>query len=86
MHRPYPRFTAGVPQELFFSSSERKFLYRFQPDSKIHAPTEIYLPREMNSGSNLKVSAPNWKYDETEQLLRIWNEGAGKETTVQLKF
>lgn len=86
MHRPYPRFTAGVPQELFFSSSERKFLYRFQPDSKIQAPTEIYLPREMNSGSNLKVSAPNWKYDETEQLLRIWNEGAGKETTVQLKF
>lgn len=86
LHRPYPRFTSGTPTLLYYSFSEKKFLYRFQPNQDIQAPTEIYLPKEFMKNPSLKISAPKWSYDEQEELLRIWNNGSEKEIIVELKF
>ncbi|MGD2247526.1 MAG: cellulase family glycosylhydrolase [Candidatus Methanofastidiosia archaeon] len=42
--RPYPRKNAGKPVKMSFNKKKGEFLFVFEADATIKAPTEIYVP------------------------------------------
>lgn len=86
LHRPYPRYTAGVPQRLYFSLEEREFAFDYQPGTEIDAPTEIYFPREFMDTASITVGGGAWSYDDPGQVLMIENDKGAEKVEVAIKF
>ncbi len=83
--RPYPRFTAGVPDQLEYQPGH-SFLYIYQPSPEITALTEISIPREMMEKAEVKVTNAQWKYDSQEQLMILENDPGNKEVRLEIRF
>jgi hypothetical protein len=74
--------TAGVPLSMSFDLKRRRFTYVFLPDSKISAPTELFIPRfHFPAGYRVDLSQGSYRKDEPNQLLLITSAGKA-ETTV----
>ncbi len=86
LHRPYPRFTAGVPLWLFFSLEEKEFSFDYKPGPGIDAPSEIYFPREMMNQASIAVRGGAWQYDDLSQVLLIDNDSDADKVEVSIKF
>ena len=70
--RPYARKTAGKPLSMAFDLARRRFVYEFEPDPTIAAPTEIYVPRyQFPRGYDVSVSSGAYTMDEDNQILRV---------------
>lgn len=83
LRRPYPRHTAGRPLELKYDVEARVFTYRFVPDPRIQAPTEIFAPRDLASGK-ITVTGATFSYDPGQQLLLIIPERGAAEVGIQI--
>lgn len=68
--RPYPRATAGTPLRLSFDIHRRTFLYEFERDPEIQAPTEIFVPNyHYPNGYEVTVSDGEYEIRREEQTL-----------------
>lgn len=71
LRRPYPRYTAGIPQSLSYRKKEGTMTYTFTQTDACE-PTEIYIPKEMMETGVVKISTQSeWSYDENEETLRL---------------
>ncbi len=76
--RPYPRATAGRPQEVSFDPGTRVFLFRFVHDPEVREPTEIFVPAlQYPGGPRVQVSDGTWEYSRDRQLL-LYRHGADR--------
>jgi hypothetical protein len=94
--RPYPMATAGKP--LFFKGDKKRkeFIFRFEADKNIKAPSQIYLPAQ-TSGASSKIEADiiavtsegkslKWEYNREEQRLFVYNEDYSGEAAVKVRL
>lgn len=72
--RPYPKATAGKPAELSYDMKKRIFKFKYQHDSEMQAPTEIFVPSyNYPSGYKVIVSDGKWEKDTCSQTLTYWH-------------
>lgn len=83
LRRPYPRATSGRPKELKYDVKKRSFVFRYEPDASINAPTEIFLPRELVNGS-IQVKGGSWSYDSSSEIMFIRPLAGTTETTLKV--
>jgi hypothetical protein len=70
--RPYAVRTAGEPLFMGFTLKKKRFVFRYRPDEKIAAPTEIYVPRfHYPRGFDVAVSSGAVSRNDAEQTLSI---------------
>lgn len=68
--RPYARATAGRPIRMHFDTARREFVYIFQQDPSIKAPTELYVPDyHYGEGCIIDISDGHYEHDQTHQCL-----------------
>jgi hypothetical protein len=68
--RPYARATAGEPLRMRFDMRSRMFEYAFRHDSRVQAPTEIFVPSfQYPRGFSVEVSDGDFLPDAANQLL-----------------
>lgn len=71
--RVYPQATSGKPIHLYYNATSRVFIYEFEPDSTIVAPTEIVVPAYLYpNGFNVTVSDQlKWTFDQQNNILMV---------------
>jgi len=88
--RPYPAATAGKPISFKYDTKRKKFVFRYEADKSIKAPTIIYLPAqffgsspkiEINGISKNDVSM-RVEYNIEEQLVFIYNDDYAGDTEI----
>ncbi|MDR1838734.1 MAG: cellulase family glycosylhydrolase [Treponema sp.] len=94
--RPYPMATAGKPLFFKWDKKRKEFIFRFEADKNIKAPSQIYLPAQ-TSGASPKVETDiiavtsegkrlKWEYKREEQRLSVYNEDYSGEATVKVRL
>lgn len=74
--RPYAKAIAGIPLEMYFEIESGTFNFKFEHDSTIDAPTEIYVPTvQYPAGFDVKLSDGDYDYDATTQILTYRHTG-----------
>ena len=84
--RPYPMATAGVPLLIKWNCEKNIFHFRFNADSAINAPTEIYLPAEFFGPQTKVETSLRYELKLEEQRLFIYNDGFGGEAELTVIF
>jgi len=83
--RPYALATAGTPLSMRFDLATRTFELVFRANLRIHAPTEIFVPRlQYPDGYDVTLSAGTYERAEERQLLIV--HGPESESEVALKI
>ncbi|MBU7032700.1 MAG: cellulase family glycosylhydrolase [Theionarchaea archaeon] len=83
--RPYARRTAGTPQFMSFDRKRGTFTYRFNVDTAIDAPTEIFLP-SIQFPHGCIISVDNGTYEVQGDSLMVFTENPGNCTvTIERK-
>jgi hypothetical protein len=88
--RPYPMATAGEPLFFNWNKKRKKFVFCFNADSGIKAPTVIYLP-EYIFASKLKIEivtpmgkSLRWEQNMEEQKLFVYNDDYNGEVLIKI--
>lgn len=93
--RPYPMATSGKPLLIKWNSKSGKFIFRFEANKEIKAPSLIYLPAEI-FGGDIKIetrvsTAPasttrslRWEYSREEQRLLVYNDDYSGEAEIKV--
>jgi len=83
--RPYPIKTAGTPLKLEFDLRSAHFIFEFEGDPGIDAPTELYLPGyQYPRGCQVTVSDGSYHIDSAAQRL-LYTAGPQKLHRIELK-
>lgn len=73
--RIYPVSTSGTPLNMFYNTTTKVFVYSFQINPSIQAPTEIFIPKHVYLNSEeFKVSASDnvkWEWNESQRLVVV---------------
>jgi hypothetical protein len=84
--RPYPMATAGTPIKFTWDRKRKIFIYRFNADKEITAPSIIYLPPEtFGATPKIETSAGlrhEYKYE--QQRLFIYNDNYSGEAVIKI--
>lgn len=75
--RPYARKTAGTPVSMSFNRKKGVFTYIFEVDTRIDAPTEIYLP-SIQFHRGCTISVDNGTYEVHGDSLDVYTENPGR--------
>ncbi len=68
--RPYALATAGEPLHASFNSWTRRFVFTFEEDISVDAPTLIFVPKfQYPQGFRLRLSDGSYHYDLDQQVL-----------------
>ncbi len=72
--RPFARKIAGTLLKMEFHRKRGSFYLEYQPDPKISAPSEIYVPTvQFPNGFEVACTGAEWHHDEPNHLLWITN-------------
>jgi hypothetical protein len=82
--RPYPMATAGKP--LSIKWNRKVFVFRFNSDKNIKAPSIIYLPAEIFGSSPKTETSPNLRREYKEQKLFVYNEDYSGEAEIKVRL
>ena len=75
--RPYARKTAGTPVEMSFNRKKGKFLFVFEVDTGIKAPTEIYVPFvQYPHGFTVRVAGG--RFEEKGDCILVYTDNPGR--------
>ena len=86
--RPYPIATAGKLVSYIYDTKHKKFIFRYEADKSIKAPTIIYLPEQFfGSSPKIKISGTHSggisaRYNSEEQQVLIYNDDYSGETEI----
>lgn len=72
--RPYPQYTAGIPDRMQYDEESKVFRFRYTSNLSICAPTEIFYPAEIFKTSQVAIDSScdvKWEYNETTQILSL---------------
>jgi hypothetical protein len=89
--RPYPMATAGEPLFFNWNKKRKKFVFCFNADSGIKAPTVIYLPDYIFASKlEIKIVTPagkslRWEQNREEQKLFIYNDDYNGEALIKIR-
>ena len=84
--RPRFIYCAGIPKKMEFNFKEKSFIFEFDADSSLRAPTIIYVPKiQYPYGYEIKVSEGNIIKKADEQLVHIEIEKDGIHTVNIIK-
>lgn len=84
--RPYAAFTGGELQQMSFDLETKMFRMTFAADSKIDAPTLIYVPNyHYPKEISVEVTNGRFEYDRVSQQLKYFPEGSDSEHTIIIK-
>lgn len=76
--RPHFVRVAGTPQTMDFNHKTKTFLFEFDADAAIKAPTILFVPKiQYPSGFQVKLSEGEVKQDEASQTVEIRARQAG---------
>jgi endoglycosylceramidase len=82
LSRPYPRAVSGTPLSYRFDHTRRsrRFVLVFRASPRIHAPTEIFVPRmQYPRGYDVRVSGPARVVSGPKAaILRLRSTGGGR--------
>ena len=100
--RPYPMATAGKPLSFNWNRKRAEFIFRFNADGGIDAPTIIYLPTsafgasstgKVPEGTSPKIEACastgtglRWEYNREEQRLFVYNGGYSGDAVIKVRL
>ena len=90
--RPYPMAAAGKPLFIKWNMKRKEFIFRFEADSKIKAPSVIFLPAEtFIKTPQVQIGAPSkqslrWEYNHEEQKLFVFNDDYSGEAEVKVRL
>jgi hypothetical protein len=82
--RPYPMATAGKP--LFIKWDKKVFVFRFDADKNIKAPSVIYLPAEFFGASPKIETGLNLRWEYKEQLLLVYNDDNDGDVEINVRL
>jgi endoglycosylceramidase len=84
LSRVYPQAIAGVPISYDFSPTTRVFRLAYVPDHRIHAPTLIFVPKQLHypHGYCVRTSGAEEKSTPGSSLLQVQNDKSGHRVTV----
>jgi hypothetical protein len=89
--RPYPMATAGKPLSINWDKRSG-FVFRFNADGNIEAPSVIFLPKEFFGASPKieicvsKGTSLRWVYNSEEQRLFVCNDGYSGEAVIKARL
>ena len=89
--RPYPLATAGKPLFFKWNFKRREFIYHYNADNSIKAPTLIFLPSDYFSASSKIVTRTQTgeelrhEYNYEDHLLLIFNDEYSGEVNVSVE-
>ncbi|MDR2731253.1 MAG: cellulase family glycosylhydrolase [Treponema sp.] len=86
--RPYPMAVAGKPIMYKWDKKKKIFTFRFIADSKIEAPSIIYLPADTFGPSPAVETSSQQlsrEYDYTRQALIVYNKGYNGEAEINVR-
>jgi hypothetical protein len=86
--RPYPMAVAGKPLMYKWERKKKTFTFRLIADSKINAPSIIYLPADTFGPSpTVETSSQqlSWEYDFTRQILTVHNNDYSGEAEIKVR-
>ncbi len=84
--RPRFIYCAGIPKKMKFNFKEKSFIFEFDADSSLRAPTIIYVPKiQYPYGYEIKVSEGKIFNKADEQLVHIEVEKDGIHTVNIIK-
>ena len=84
--RPYPMATAGKPLFFNWNRKQREFIFRYNADNGIKAPTVIYLPPETFGASPKIETGLRYDYQYEEQRLLIYNDDYKGEAEIKVRL
>ena len=84
--RPYPMATAGKPLFFRWDRKRGEFIFRFNADNGIAAPTIIYLPPETFGASPDIKSSLRYDYQYEERRLLIYNDDYNGEAEIKVRL
>jgi hypothetical protein len=84
--RPYPMATAGKP--LFFKWDRKKkvFVFNYNADANIKAPSEVFLPAEILGDSPVIKITPDIRHEYKDQKLMVYNDGYNSEVKIAVRL
>ncbi len=72
--RPYARYISGTLLKMEYRRKKGTFFIEYEPDRKITAPSEIYIPSiQYPKGFNITCTGADWKQDESNQIIWVVN-------------
>ena len=90
--RPYPMATAGRPLFFKWNRKRKEFIFSFDADKNIKAPSQIFLPTQTFGPSpKIEISACEnkslrWEYNFEEQLLFVYNEDYSGKAVIKVRL
>ena len=84
--RPYPMAAAGKPIFFNWNRKQGEFIFRFNADNGIKAPTIIYLPPETFGVSPKIETNLRYDYQYEEQRLLIYNDDYKGEAEIKVRL
>ena len=86
LSEPYPQATAGTPLGYRYDPAGDTFTYRFKPDSKIHAPSVVYVPpMHFPDGYRVTVSGARVVSKPGARLLELANTPGAREVDLVVR-
>ncbi len=77
--RPFARRVSGILHRMEFHRKKGTFLLEYEPDPKITAPSEIYIPPfQYPNGFEVACTGADWNLDASNSLLLITNPNLGR--------
>lgn len=80
--RPYARKTAGNPVKMSFNQKKGRFLFVFEADTTIKAPTEIYVPL-VQYPHGVTVTVVGGRFEKIKDCILIYTDKS-KRCTVEI--
>jgi hypothetical protein len=75
--RPYAQKIAGNPVEMSFDRKKGKFIFVFEADARVKAPTEIYVP-SIQYPQGATVTVAGGRYERKEERILVYTDDAGR--------